>query len=54
MLKQIGISTSEIYQYDFLKVVVWNCSTKREMNGSFPKYTIYSVLSAESEQKWND
>ena len=38
MLKQIDMkSTNEIYQYDFLKVVVWNRSKKGPMGGSLRK-----------------
>ena len=33
MLKQLGVSTNEIYQESFLKVPVLNCSTKGAMNG---------------------
>ena len=33
MLKQLGVSTNEIYQEAFLKVPVLNCSTKGAMNG---------------------
>ena len=48
MLKQIGISTNEIYLYDSLKVTVLNRSTKEAKISSF-----HSLPSAESEQKWN-
>ena len=35
MLKLYGVRTNEIYQEDFLKVAVLNCSTKGAMISSF-------------------
>ena len=35
MLKQIGVTTNEIYQQDFLKITALNCSTKEVMISSF-------------------
>ena len=39
ILKQFGVSTNEIYQYDFLKVNVLNHSTKGEKIRSFRRAT---------------
>ena len=35
ILKQIGVGTYEINQYNFLKTFVWNCFAKAEMTGAF-------------------
>lgn len=53
MLKQISIGFYEIYQRDFLKVVVWDRVMKGGMTGFFVEHPVYSLLSAESQQKWN-
>ena len=45
MLKQIGISTNEIYQSlkDSLKEDVWNCFRKAAMAGAFRRATHHSI-----------
>ena len=35
MFQQIAVDLDEIYQLDFLKVIVFSCSTKGAMTGSF-------------------
>ena len=37
MFQQITVNTNEIYQLDFLKVVVLSCSTKEAMTRFFSK-----------------
>ena len=53
MLKQFGVSTNEIYQEDFLKVAAWNRSRKEQRSAPFVEHPVHSLLSVESEQKWN-
>ena len=53
MLKQFGVRANEIYKSNFLKVAILNPSMKGEVAGSFRRANFHSLLSAESEQKWN-
>ena len=55
MLKQIDISTSKIFQYDFLNEFGLGKEQWANYSYSFVGQTIYySLLPAESEQKRND
>ena len=37
MVKQVDLNINGSYRWDFLKIVVWNCSMKEAMTGYFRK-----------------
>ena len=43
MLKEISISTNDIYQYDLLKEVVWNHFAKAAITGAFHSAFHHSI-----------
>ena len=51
MFQQVAVSTNKIHEEEFLKVAVLNRSTKGAMTYSFRREYIYSLISAENEQK---
>ena len=51
MLKPYGVRTNEIYEEDFLKVAVLNCSTKGAMISSFHRAPCFIVFYQQKASK---